>query len=125
MQHTEAIRDNSTAKNKSQNLFDKVTTLEKESEDLGRRLNDEKDIAAEAKTEAKSACAEAQATRKCAAELELEVKSMHAYRERMEVAMLVGVDRAHTLFVDTYHDLGVQTAPLDKSGEEVGTHFLG
>jgi hypothetical protein len=35
------------------------------------------------------------------------------------------VDRAHTLFVDKYRDLGAQTAPFDKSGGEVGTRFLG
>jgi hypothetical protein len=34
MQHTEAIKDKSMAENKSQNLLEKVTALEKE--DLGR-----------------------------------------------------------------------------------------
>jgi hypothetical protein len=29
------------------------------------------------------------------------------------------------LFMDAYRDLGAQTAPFDKSGEEVGTHVLG
>jgi hypothetical protein len=125
MQHTEAVRDNSVAENKSQNLLYKVTVLEKENEDLDRRLNDEKDTAAEAKIEAKSACAEAQATRKRAAELELEVKSMRTLRERTKSATHAGVDQTHTLFVDAYRDLGVETAPFDKSGGEVGTRFLG
>ena len=80
------------AENKSQNLLDKVAALEKENEDLDHRLNDEKDAAAEAKTEAENASAKAQATHKRAAELELEVKSMRAYRERMEAATHVGVD---------------------------------
>jgi chromosome segregation ATPase len=118
MQHTEAIRDKSAAENKSQNLLDKVTALEKENEDLFCELNDEKDAAAEAKTEAESA-------RKHAAELELEVKRMHACREKTESATRAGVDQAHTLFVDAYRDLGAQTTPFNKSGGEVGTHFLG
>jgi hypothetical protein len=48
---------------------------------------------------------------------------MRAYRERTESATRAGVDRAHTIFVDAYRDLGAQTAPFDKSGGEVGTHF--
>jgi chromosome segregation ATPase len=125
MHHTEAIRDKSVAENKSRNLFDKVMTLEKENEELGHRLNDEKDAAIEVKTEAESARTEAQATRKRAVEVELEVKSMHACRERAESATRAGVDRSHTLFVDAYRDLGTQTTPFDKSGVEVGTRFLG
>jgi hypothetical protein len=31
----------------------------------------------------------------------------------------------HTLFVDVYRDRGAHTAPFDKSGEEVGSRFLG
>jgi hypothetical protein len=50
---------------------------------------------------------------------------MCAYREKTESATRVEVDRAHTLFVDAYRDLSAQTAPFDKSGEEVGTRFLG
>jgi hypothetical protein len=50
---------------------------------------------------------------------------MHGYREKMESATRDRVDRAHTLFVDAYRDLGALTAPFDKSGEEVGTHLLG
>jgi hypothetical protein len=50
-QHTEAIRDKSAAKNKSWNLLDKVTVLEKEKEDLSRRLNDEKEDAENTRVE--------------------------------------------------------------------------
>jgi chromosome segregation ATPase len=106
MQHTEAIRDKSAADNKSWNLLDMVVALEKENEDLGHRLNDEKDATAEAKTETKTAHAEAQAARKHTTELELEVKGMCAYHKRVEAATQVGVDRAHTLFVVAYRDLG-------------------
>jgi hypothetical protein len=84
-----------------------VTVLEKEKEDLDRRLKDEKEATAEAKTDAKNARAEAQATRKRATGLELEVRNMHAYHEKAESATRAGVNRAHTLFVDAYHDLDV------------------
>jgi hypothetical protein len=57
--------------------------------------------------------------------LEFELKNMRDHHEKTEYATRAGVDRAHTLFVDVYHDLGVQTAPFDKSWEEVGTCFLG
>jgi hypothetical protein len=39
-QHTEAITDKSAAENKSRNLLEKVTVLEKEKEDLSQRLSD-------------------------------------------------------------------------------------
>lgn len=35
-----------------------------------------------------------------------------------------GVERAHSLFVEAYHDLGAEIAPFDKSGDELGTRFL-
>jgi hypothetical protein len=50
---------------------------------------------------------------------------MRGHRERTESSTHAGVDWAHTLFVDAYRDLSTQTGPFDKSGEEVGTRFLG
>jgi hypothetical protein len=50
---------------------------------------------------------------------------MRSHRERTESSTRAGVERAHTLFVDAYCDLGAQTVPFDKSGEEVETCFLG
>jgi hypothetical protein len=98
-----------------------VTVLEKEKEDLGRQLNDEREATAEVRIDAENARTEAQAT----TNLELEVKNMRGYREKMELATHARVDRAHTLFVDACRDLGAQTALFDKSGEEVGTRFIG
>jgi predicted secreted protein len=106
MQHTEAIRDKLATENKSRNLLDRVTMLEKEREDLGCRLHDEMEAATEAKTYAENARAEAHAAGKRVAELELEVKNMCAYCEKTESVTSGGVDWAHTLFVDAYHDLG-------------------
>ena len=83
MQNIEAIKDKSVAENKSQNLLEKVDSLEKENEGLDRQLSEEKDT---------------------------------AYHNRVDVITRVGVDKAHTLFVDTYHDLGMETTPFYKSG---------
>jgi hypothetical protein len=122
MQHTEAIRDKSAAKNKSRNLLDKVTVLEKENEDLDCRLNDDKDTAAEAKTEAESACAEVQATRKRAAELELEVKSMRTLQERTESATCaVWTEHTHFLWMRT--TTWVWKLPLRQVGRGGGDSF--
>jgi hypothetical protein len=50
---------------------------------------------------------------------------MRGHRERIDSSTHVGVEWAHTLFVDAYCDLGTHTAPFDESGEEVGIRFLG
>jgi hypothetical protein len=59
MQHTDVVRDKYVAKNKNQNLLEKVGLLEKDNEDLGRWLNEENDVAAQVKTEAQAARADA------------------------------------------------------------------
>lgn len=46
LQNNEDIRDKSVAKNKSQNLLDKVGTLERENEDLSHQLAKLKDAMA-------------------------------------------------------------------------------
>lgn len=91
------------AENKSRNLLDKVAMLEKENEDLGRRINDERDAVAEAKRETENAREEAQAAWKRTAELELEVKDMHAHHERVEATTRVCVwtGRIHCLWKHT------------------------
>lgn len=108
MVHTKAVRDKYVAENKSQNLLEVVGSLEKEKENdnLSRRLSEEKDSADQAKSEAQAARVEAQATQKRTAKLELEVKNMRAYYEKVDATMRVGVDRAHTLFINAYRDLG-------------------
>jgi chromosome segregation ATPase len=103
------IRDKFAAENKSRNVLEKVTTLEKEKEDLRRRLNDEKEDAKNARAGAQAAC-------KRVADLELELKNMHGHRERIESSTCARVDRTHTLFVDAYRDLGTQTAPSTNWG---------
>jgi hypothetical protein len=105
--------------------------VEKEKEDLSRRLAEEEG-AERARVEAQAARAEADAMHaeakralKRAADKESELKSLRSYCEKTEASTHAGVERAHTLFVEAYSELGAQTAPFDKSGEEVGLHFLG
>jgi hypothetical protein len=116
MQHIEAVRDKSAVENKSRNLLERLSTVEKEREDIGRRLAEEKE-------DVKKARVESQAARKRAVDLEL--KNICGHREKTESSTHAGVERAHTLFVDAYSELGAQTAPFDESGEEVGLCFLG
>jgi regulator of replication initiation timing len=83
-QNIEAIRDKSTAENKSRNLLDKVDTLEKENEGLNCQLSELKDIVVQSQSEAQSARAEAQAVRERVAELELETRNTRTHHERVE-----------------------------------------
>jgi hypothetical protein len=111
--------------NKSRNLLEKLTTAEMEKEDLSRRLAKEKEGAEKARTEAQTARAEASLALKHAADAESGLKSLRSHTEKTEASTCAGVERAHALFVDAYHELGARTAPFDKSGEEVGLCFLG
>jgi hypothetical protein len=51
-EHTEAAREKLVAENKSRNLLEKLSAVEKEREDLGRRLAEEKEDAEKARVEA-------------------------------------------------------------------------
>jgi hypothetical protein len=59
------------------------------------------------------------------AEAESNHRSLHGYLYKAEASTRTGVDRAHTLLVDAYRQLGARTAPFDASGEEVSLRFLG
>jgi hypothetical protein len=131
-QHTKAVRDKLAVENKSRNMLEKLMAAETEKEDLSRWLAEERKGAEKALTDAQAARTEADVARaevslalKCAADAELGLKSLHSYTEKMEASTCVGVARAHTLFVDAYRELDARTAPFDRSGEEVGLHFLG
>jgi pyruvate-formate lyase len=131
-QHTEAVKDKSTAENKSRNLLEKLTVAETEKEDLSRRLVEEREGAEKACTEAQAARTEADAARaeasltlKRAADVESGLKSLRSYTKKTEASTRAGVEWAHTLFVDANRELGTWTAPFDRSGEEVGLRFLG
>jgi RNA 3'-terminal phosphate cyclase len=131
MQHTEAVRDKWAAENKSRNRLEKLSVVEKEREDLDHWLAEEKEDAEKARAEAQVARVEAQAARaeaetarKRAADMELESRNICSHREKTESSTRAGIERAHTHFVYAYRELGVQTAPFDELGEEVGLRFL-
>ena len=131
-QHTEAVRDKSTMENKSRNLLEKLAATETEKQDLSRWLAEEREGAEKARAKAQAARAETDAAHveaslalKHAADAESGLKSLRSYTERTEASTRAGVERAHALFVDAYHELGARTVPFDKSGEEVGLRFLG
>jgi hypothetical protein len=69
--------------------------------------------------------AEAEIARKHAADAESKLRNIRNHCEKTEVSTRAGVERAHTLFVEAYRELGARTAPFDKLGEEVGLRFLG
>jgi hypothetical protein len=124
-QHTEAVRDKSAAENWSRNLLEKLTSAEAEKEDLSRRLAEEREGAQRAHAEAQAARAEASLALKRATDAKSGLKSLCGYAKKMEATTRARVDRAHALLVDAYRQLGVRTAPFDKSGKEVGLRFLG
>jgi hypothetical protein len=126
------VRDKSATENKSRNLLEKLSAAEKEREDLSRRLAEENEGTERARAKAQVTRAEADAVRakaklalKRAADKGSELKSLCSYCEKTEASTRAGVERAHTLFVEAYPKLGAQTAPFDKSGEEVDLRFLG
>jgi hypothetical protein len=118
------VRDKSVVENKIWNRLKKLTALERE-EDLGRRLDDEKEDAEKAHAEAQAAHVEAQAARKRATDMKLELKNICGHHKRTESSTRIGVEWAHTLFVDAYCDLCAHIAPFDESKKEVGLCFLG
>jgi hypothetical protein len=113
------VRDKPAVENKSHNLTEKLSAVEAEKEDLARRLVVEKEDANRACTEAqatraeaKLACAEANLALKRAIEAESSHRGLRGYLDKAEASAHTRVDRAHTLFVDAYQQLGARTASL-------------
>jgi hypothetical protein len=77
-----------------------------------------------AHAETQASRAEARLALKRATDAESGLKRLRSYTEKTEASTGAGVERAHALFVDAYHDLGARIASFDKSGEEVGLRFL-
>jgi hypothetical protein len=132
MQHTEAARDKSAAEKKSRRLMEKLSAVKAEKEDPSRLLAAEKKDAdracaeAEAaRAEAKLARAEANLTRQRAEEADASRSSLRGCLDKAEASTRAEVDRTHAQLVDTYRQLGAQTAPFEASGKDVGLCFLG
>jgi hypothetical protein len=124
-QLTEAMWDKSAAESKSRNLMDKLSPVEAEKEELGRRLAAEREDADKACSEAQAACAEASLALQRATEAEANHRSLRGHLDKAETSTRTGVDRARALLVDAYRQLGARTTPFDVSGKEVGLCFLG
>jgi hypothetical protein len=60
----------------------------------------------------------------CITTLELELTTMKTCHEKLNVDTGAGMERVHSLFVETYRDLSAKIAPFDRSGDDLGTHFL-
>jgi hypothetical protein len=118
MQHTEALRDKLAMENRSRNLLEKLTAVKAKKEDLSRWLAEEREGGEKARVEASLAL-------KSTTNAESGLKSLRGYVDKTQASTRVGVDRAHTLLVDAYRQLGARTTPFDKSIEEVGLRFLG
>jgi hypothetical protein len=125
MQHTEAVRDKSAVENRSRNLLEKLMVVEAEKEDLDRRLVAEREDVEKDRAKAQAARAEANLALKRAIDVESGQRSLRGYVDKTAASTHAGVDRAHTLLMEAYRQLGARTAPFDKSGEEVGLRFLG
>jgi hypothetical protein len=52
--------------------------------------------------------------------MELELRNLRSHHEKTESSTRARVERTHTLFMDAYRELGMQTAPFDESVEDVG-----
>jgi hypothetical protein len=99
--------------------------VEAKKEDLACRLAAKKEDADRACAEAHATRAEANLALQRAAEAESSHRGLRGYLDKVKASTRTGVDRAHTLLVDAYRQLGARTAPFDASGEEVGLRFLG
>jgi predicted nucleic acid-binding Zn-ribbon protein len=89
------VRDKSAAENKSRNLLEKLSTLEAEKEDLGRRLVAEKEDVDRAHAEAQAARAEANLALQRAINVESGHRSLSSYLDKAEASTHTGVDRVY------------------------------
>lgn len=104
LQNNEDIRDKSVAKNKSQNLLDKVGTLERENEDLSHQMDDLKDEMAKSRSEIRT-------TKERIAVLEQEARTSKVHHEKGGGCHTGRCGLSSSLFVESYRDLGAETAP--------------
>jgi chromosome segregation ATPase len=101
-QHVDAVRDKSTAKNKSRRLAKRLAAAEAEKEDLRRRLAEERrDVnkacveAQFAQAEANLAWAEASLARQHAEEMETRLGSLCDRLDKTEASTRAEVERTH------------------------------
>jgi chromosome segregation ATPase len=130
-QHADAVQEKSAAESKSRRLAEKVAALEGERTDLRRQLVEERREANQAITKAQTALAEAKLARaeeslasQRAEEWEARFNALQARMERAEASTRAEVERTCKQLVDSYHELGAQTADFKVPDREAGLRFL-
>jgi hypothetical protein len=126
-QHADAVREKSATDSKCRKLADKVVALEGERTDLRRQLAEERKEANEALAKAQSAQAEANLAgaegslaRQRAEELEGRLNALQARVERAKASTRSEAERTRKQLVDSYHELGAQTADFEVPDREPG-----
>ena len=130
-QHADAVREKSAADSKCRKLAEKVAALEGERTDLRRQLVEERREANQAiakaqaaQTEAKLARAEGSLASQRAEEWEVRFNALQARMERAEASTRSEVERTRKQLVDSYRELGAQTADFEVPDREAGLRFL-
>jgi chromosome segregation ATPase len=130
-QHADVVREKSAADSKCRKLADKVAALEGERTDLRRQLAEERKEANEALAKAQSAQAEANLAwaegslaRQRAEELEERLNALQTRVERAEASTRSEAKRTRKQLMDSYHELGAQTADFEVPDREPGLRCL-
>jgi hypothetical protein len=130
-QHADAVREKSATDSKCRKLAEKVAALEGERTDLRRQLAEERREANQALAKAQSAQAEANFARvegslasQRAEEWEERFKDLQARVERVEASMRSEAERTRKQLMDSYHELGAQTADFEVPDRESGLRCL-
>jgi hypothetical protein len=130
-QHADAVQEKSAADSKCRKLAEKVATLEDERTDLRRQLVQERREANQALAKAQSAQAEANLARvegslasQRAEEWEARFNALHARMEMAEASTRSEVERMRKQLMDSYRELGAQTADFEVPDRESGLRCL-
>jgi chromosome segregation ATPase len=124
-QHADAVREKSASDSKCRKLADKVAALEGEKTDLRRQLAGERRETNEALAQAQAAMAEAKLAwaegnlaRERAEQLEERLNALQSRVERAEA------ERTRKQLMDSYRELGTQTAEFEVLDREPGLRCL-
>jgi hypothetical protein len=130
-QHADAVQEKSVADSKCRKLAEKVAALEGERTDLLRQLVEERREANQAIAKAQAAQAEANLAHvegslanQRAEKWEGRFNALQARMERVEASTCTEVERTRKQLVDSYRELGAQTANFEVPDREAGLRFL-
>jgi hypothetical protein len=127
-QHADAVREKSAADSKCRKLAEKVAALEGERTDLRRQLVEERREAnqalAKAQAEANLARVEGSLASQRAKEWETRFNALQARMERAKASTRSEVERTRKQLMDSYRELGAQTADFEVPDRESGLRCL-